>query len=292
MSGDRVALVSPAGPPDFDRVARGIELLESWGLRVSHEPFDRDGFLAASDRDRKRSVQCAFDDPDVRAVLCTRGGYGSQRIVDDLNVDGFVTRRAAFVGFSDTTALHAKLNQAGLATFYGPPLAWDVERNGDVARESLKEALFSREATAVAVDTEEDSVTATTDGVAEGQLVGGNLSILGSCIGTPTQIDPRGRVLFFEEVNEPLRKVDRTLTQLSRAGLLEDLAAVVIGQLTSCCSNPGDQSMDDVLRSRVGGLGVPVLAGIPAGHGQNQRTIPLGAKVVVDATARELRWLM
>ena len=121
VSGDRVALVSPAGPPDPDRVARGIELLEGWGLHVSHEAGERDGFLAASDRDRMRSVQRAFDDPEVRAVLCTRGGYGSQRIVDDLNVDGFVARRAAFVGFSDTTALHAKLNQAGLATFYGPP---------------------------------------------------------------------------------------------------------------------------------------------------------------------------
>jgi len=273
-------------------VARGIELLEGWGLHVSHEAGERDGFLAASDRDRMRSVQRAFDDPEVRAVLCTRGGYGSQRIVDDLNVDGFVARRAAFVGFSDTTALHAKLNQAGLATFYGPPLAWDAQRNGAVALESLKDALFSRAAAAVAADPEEASVTVTTHGVAEGVLVGGNLSILGACIGTATQIDTRGRVLFFEEVNEPFRKVDRTLTQLSRAGLLEDLAAVVIGQLTNCYSNPGDQTMADVLRSRVGGRGVPVLAGIPAGHGHDQRTIPLGAKVVVDASAGELRWLV
>ena len=141
-------------------------------------------------------------------------------------------------------------------------------------------------------DPEEASVTVTTHGVAEGVLVGGNLSILGACIGTTTQIDTRGKVLFFEEVNEPFRKVDRTLTQLSRAGLLEDLAAVVIGQLTNCYSNPGDQTMADVLRSRVGGRGVPVLAGIPAGHGQDQRTIPLGAKVVVDASAGELRWLV
>ena len=98
VSGEPCSALSPAGPPDLDRVARGIELLEGWGLHVSQEPGERDGFLAAPDHDRKRSVQRAFDDPEVRAVLCTRGGYGSQRIVDDLNVDGFVARRAAFVG--------------------------------------------------------------------------------------------------------------------------------------------------------------------------------------------------
>ncbi|MEV6928069.1 LD-carboxypeptidase [Dactylosporangium sp. NPDC051485] len=269
--GDVVRLVSPSGPAAADRVARGVQLLEGWGLRVEPAPhaLDRRGYFGGTDDARLDDLNAALADPRVSAVVCTRGGYGVQRIVDRVRWGA----PKPIVGFSDITALQLAAWRHGRWTsIHGPGAAWLDARTPSSSAASLRRALMTADPLHVH--------GLATSGTARGVLLGGNLAMLVSTLATPDMPDLSGAILLLEDVGEATYRVDRMLTQLLRSGVLAGVRGIALGQFTDC----GD-GVDDLLTERLGGLGVPILAGLPIGHGEGQETVVLGAPALLDASA-------
>lgn len=281
--GDEVVVVAPAGPPDPARVARGVRLLEGLGLRVTvaRHVLDRNGFLAGSDADRAADLQQAWCDPSVSAVLCARGGYGSTRLLDLL--DWAEMARAepkTLLGSSDITALHQALAlRLGVAGCFGPMPACDVlsDEGGPEPRTfaHLREALFGTPSPVYG-----EAVLA--PGRAVAPIAGGNLSLLAALCGTPYAPRFAGRIALLEDIGEAPYRIDRMITQLFQAGAFDGVAGIALGSWVGC----GDPM--PVLAERFGGLGVPVIAGLPVGHGSPQLTVWLGSLGVIDTESCSL----
>jgi muramoyltetrapeptide carboxypeptidase len=288
--GDLVMLVSPSGPARPERVTRGVELLSDWGLQVCLAPdvYARHGFLGGTDAQRIAGLHAGLRDPGVRGLICTRGGYGTQRIVDKVDFAAVRADPKVVVGFSDITALQLALwRGARLATIHGPGAAWLDERTPEASAESLRAAIMATEPAILKADPGEETFAVRVPGRASGTLLGGNLCLLTSSIGTPDFPSLRGAILLLEEVSEPPYKVDRMLTQLRRSGLLRGLAGVAVGQFTECADD-WPMSIVDVLTERLCDLGVPVLGGLPIGHGKGQRSTPVGVPATLDTEAGTL----
>lgn len=284
-------LVSPSGPTRPERVARGVDLLTGWGLNVVLSPhaYARDGYLAGTDAQRLADLNLALSDPAVRGVFCTRGGYGAQRIVDGLDGDAVRADPKVVVGFSDITALQLALwRVARLATVHGPGAAWLDDRTPASSEASLRAAVTTTDPVTVTVNPAEETAPVRVPGPpVRGTVLGGNLSLLTSSVGTPDLPDLTGAILLIEDVEEPPYKVDRMLTHLRRAGALRGLAGVAVGQFTGCADGWA-VTVADVLAERLGDLGVPVLGGLPVGHGTGQVTVPLGVPATLDVSAGTL----
>jgi muramoyltetrapeptide carboxypeptidase len=290
-SGDLVMLVSPSSPARRERIDAGIEILSGWGLKAVFAPgaLDREGFFAGSDAARLAGINAALRDPDVRGVICTRGGYGAQRIVDGLDIDAVRADPKVLAGFSDITALQLALWQrAGLASVHSPMMAWNAERTGGVSAESMRSALMSTDPVVLAARPDEETSPLRIDGpIAHGRLLGGNLCLLAATIGTPDMPDLSGAILLLEDVDEAPYKVDRMLTHLHRCGALAGIAGVAVGQFTGCADGWAT-SIVDVLGERLGNLGVPVLGGLPIGHGRDQLSTPVGVPAALNVAAGTL----
>lgn len=264
-----------------------MQLLTSWGLDVSVAPevYARHGYLGGTDGQRLDSVNRALRDPSVRAVICTRGGYGAQRIVDALDYAAVRADPKLVVGFSDVTAVHLALwRRAGLATVHGPGAAWSDERTPASSARALRHALMST----AQVRLEPDPAIPTSAlrlgrHPATGTLLGGNLALLAASAGTPDSPDLRGALLLIEDVGEAPYRVDRMLTQLHRAGVLDGLGGVVVGDFTACTALDGPDVVS-VLGERLEQLDVPVVGGFPVGHGTGQLPVPLGVPASLDPT--------
>ncbi|WP_449065933.1 S66 peptidase family protein, partial [Planomonospora algeriensis] len=260
-------------------------VLAGLGLKVvtGAHVLDRDRYLAGSDEARAADLQEAWCDPAVAAVLCARGGYGATRILDLLDWEAM---RAAgpktLVGSSDVTALHRALEvRLGLASWFGPmpacPLFADPGGPEPRSLERLSAAL-SGGAGSVAGD------RVIVPGRAAGPITGGNLSLLAALCGTPYRLRAEGRIVLLEDVGEAPYRIDRMLTQLLGSGALDGAAGFALGSWTDC----GDPY--PVLAERLGGLGVPVVAGLPVGHGTPQFSVPMGALGGIDAESCSLTW--
>ncbi|WP_069771715.1 LD-carboxypeptidase [Streptomyces sp. LUP30] len=282
--GARVAVVAPSGPVAEERLQAGLDLLRGWDLDpvVAPHVLDRHRslpHLAGADAERAADLQHAWCDPSVDVVLCARGGYGAQRLVDLLDWDAM---RAAgpkvFVGFSDSTALHeAFAVRLGLATFYGPVAAGiDFVKNAR-AQEHLRATLFAPET----VRTLRSAGVPLAPGRARGVTLGGCLTLLATGYGTPhSRAGARGGLLLIEDVGEPPYAVDRALTQLLRTGWLDGVAGVALGSWDRCGPY---EDLRPVLVDRLGGLGVPVVEELGFGHCEGALTVPLGVAAVLDA---------
>ncbi|MFE7270506.1 LD-carboxypeptidase [Streptomyces sp. NPDC057623] len=287
--GARVAVVAPSGPVSEERLEAGLDVLRGWDLDPvvaphalgRHEEFD---YLAGADAVRAADLQGAWCDPSVDAVLCARGGYGAQRMVDLLDWEAM---RAAgpkvFVGFSDITVLHqAFAARLGLATLHGPAAAGVDFGKSVRAQEHLKATLFAPETVRVIPS----GGTAMVPGRARGVTLGGCLSMLTSDLGTPhAPPGARGGLVLIEDVGEQPYRIDRMLTQLLRTGWLDGVAGIVLGSWTSC--GPYD-AVRAVLVDRLGGLGVPVAEEFGFGHREGALTIPFGVRAELDADAGRL----
>ncbi len=285
--GAHIRVVSPAGPADPAHVAAGVALLESLGLRVSLGDYvhGRHGFFAATDAQRLADVHAAFADPDVAAVVATRGGYGTQRLLDGLDRDLLGRSPAVLVGFSDLTALHVILVQdCGRPSLYGPGAAWHEERTGAASQASLAAALRGLGSWQLPSLPSEPTAALTRGGPVRGPLVGGNLTLLASAVGTRDALrPPPGALLLLEDVREAPYRLDRMLLQLARSGTLDDVAGLVLGQFTYCLGRPGQPDAVEVLGAWCDRLGVPVLGGVPVGHGRDPYTVPLGVVLAIGA---------
>jgi muramoyltetrapeptide carboxypeptidase len=283
-AGDAVALVSPAGPVAEARVQAAVRELTSWGLRPRVYPhaLDAEHFLAGSDANRAADLNDAFADPEIRAVLCNRGGYGVQRILEHLDYDAVRRDPKLVVGFSDITALHAALwNRTGLVTVHGP-VAAQLERGGEFAS-TLRRALMSTEPMVVQADPAEPTLSVRTSGAVEGTLLGGNLSMLSTCVGTPFMPDLDGAILLIEDVGELAYRVDRLLTHLRNCGILQRVGGIAIGQFSEPGHGNNPVRPPDVLIERLADLGVPLLGGLPIGHGDRNLAVALGSRAILDA---------
>jgi len=287
--GARVAVVAPSGPVPEERLQAGLDVLRGWDLDpvVAPHVLDRHDeftYLAGTDADRAADLQAAWCDPAVDAVLCARGGYGVQRMIDLLDWDAM---RAAgpkvFVGFSDITALHeAFANRLGLVTLHGPMAAGiDFIKNAR-AQEHLKATLFAPET----VRTIASGGTALVPGRARGVTLGGCLCLLAADLGTPhARPSARGGLLCLEDVGEETYRLDRYLTQLLRAGWLDGVRGVLLGSWQDC--DPYAQ-VRALLVDRLGGLGVPVVEEFGFGHCEGALTIPFGVTAELDADSGTL----
>ncbi len=277
--GDTVAIVAPCGPVPPERLDRGRSVLEGLGLEVVTGPsvLNRQGYLAGSDAGRAADLRDAWCDPAVSAVLCARGGYGATRLLGLLD---WAAMRAAgpkiLLGSSDVTALHqAFAIRLGVATCFGPmpscaPLA-GAEAPDGLSLARLRAALFA--------GAPPEPIPATeviVPGRARGPLTGGNLCLLAALCGTPHAMRAAGRIVLLEDVAEAPYRVDRMLTQLLQAGCLDGAAGFALGSWVDC----GD--VLPVLTERLAPLGVPVLAGLPIGHGVPQFSAWLGVDAVID----------
>lgn len=275
---DLVAVVSPSSPSDPAQLSAGVARWEEY-CSVSNDPaaFAREGFLAGDDASRAGSLLRALRDPAVRAVIAARGGHGATRVIEREGaalLDAVRADPKPLVGFSDITALHSLWSRAGVRSVHGTMVA-AAGRGAEI--DALWEVLQG------AAPAPWQGLRPWTEGVAEGVARGGNLAVLCALLGTPWALDLDGAVLFIEDVGEAPYRLDRMLTSLRLAGALRGVRGIVVGELTRCDPNADGVSAEDVLRERLGDLGVPVFSGAPFGHGEVHRPWVQGAPVRVSA---------
>ncbi|MEU8655868.1 S66 peptidase family protein [Actinoplanes philippinensis] len=289
QAGDRVRIVSPSSPPNRDHTAAGVEVLTSWGLQVEvgQHVFDQWGFMAGRDEDRIADLNDAVRDPGVRAIFATRGGKGAYRIVDDIDTEALHADPKPIVGFSDTTHMLLLWARTGITALHGPMINWSSEWCGPASEEALRAALMTTDDVVLHVDANEASAAVTVDGTASGVLLGGNLDAVRTEAGAGIP-NLHGAILFLEhQRGTGIGEVDRALTQLMRTGALNSIAGIVLGCFVNFEQDLEDETLGgwgviDVLRDRLGRLGVPVLGGIPAGHRSHPPTIPLSTHATID----------
>lgn len=287
--GSCLAVVAPAGPPKPGVLAQVAPLMQQLGFRPKLMPgcagpthLDH---LAASDAQRLADLHAALADPEVDALLCLRGGYGCLRLLDRLDLD--LIRRAAkpLIGYSDITSLHAVWAQLGLPAWHAPMPASDWVQSGGLADAEHLALLLQRGVLTGDQQTAPEPHPLNHGHSAHGRLLGGNLAVLTSCLGTRFMPDLRGAILFIEDVSEDPYRLDRYLAHLKLAGALNGVAGFLLGSFTD-----SELSADAVLADHLTPLGAPMLAGWPAGHGQPNHALPLGLPVTMDVEARSLRW--
>jgi muramoyltetrapeptide carboxypeptidase len=299
--GDTIGIVAPASAPqDPKAVDRAAESLERFGFKpkLAKNVRGRLGFLAGTDRERATDLMAMFADKSVKGIICLRGGYGAARILDRLDFEVIRRNPKILSGYSDITSLHSALaKKVNLISIHAPML------NGALADpkvpEFTKNSFFRTVMDAIPAGSicenyAEKTVEVLRGGIAEGRLVGGNLSLICASLGTPFAPLFKGKILFFEDVSEKPYRLDRLLTQLLNAGIFSEVAGVAVG-VNSQCDDEGEnktgeyrQSGADVLKERLASVRVPVVIGLPFGHVDLNATIPVGVRAKLDAKRGDL----
>jgi len=298
--GDTVALINPAGAVfDSEDIEVVKERLAALGLKskVGRHALERYGNFAGRDRDRAADINAAFADPQIKALLAIRGGSGCARILPLLDYDLIRKHPKIVVGYSDITALLLALNaKTGLVTFHGPV---GISTWNEFTVSYFKRVLMEGKVVELRNPIPDSSGLVPTDfrirtvtpGKARGILLGGNLSVLVGLVGTPYLPDFKGAILFLEDVDELWYRLDRMISQLKLAGILDKLSGFVFGQCRNCSPGKGygSLSFEDILNDQIKPLKIPAFAGAAIGHIKNKFTLPVGAEVEIDANAGIIR---
>ncbi len=289
-AGDHVVLVSPASPVSTQWVEGGASVLRNLGLVVEYgaHVYDVDhtlDYLAGKDEDRLADINNALRDPGIKAIIATRGGKGAYRIADGLDFEAATKRPKLLIGFSEITILHmALLKNCGLIGIHGA--AWDESFGAETAASFVK-AVTTTNPIIVRAATDEPTHVLTTHGKAQGVLIGGNQDSIATGAGWVLPSFDKA-ILLIEATNLRLGHIDRQLTMLIKTGIIQNVVGVAIGQYTDCGSAT-DPTTDvhcteiDILRDRFRLLGVPILGGLPIGHGKNPIAVPIGTAATLDA---------
>jgi muramoyltetrapeptide carboxypeptidase len=300
--GDTVGLITPATyVSDPDRLALVERTIKYFGLKMKlgRHVGERLGYLGGSDRDRLEDLHDMFRDPEVKAVFAIRGGYGSGRLLDRIDYGLLRKNPKIFLGYSDITAMHLAIHRhAGLVTFHGPMALAEFT---DYTQMWFRRALFEAKPLGVLTNPPETNrlrpahpFRTVRPGRATGRLIGGNLSLICSTLGTPYEIETRGRILFVEDVDEQPYNLDRMLTHLRLAGKLQAAAGIIFGECRDCRprqfqpSFESTLSVGEVIDEILGKFDIPVLSGLTIGHTGDQLTLPLGVVATLDADKGEL----
>lgn len=279
--GDKITIVSTARKISQDEVRPAKELLESWGLKVEFGSylFEEENQFAGSAKNRAKALQEAIDDKNCKAVICARGGYGTVQIIDLLDFTIFKENPKWIVGYSDVTVLHNHLQELIKSESLHATMPINFPKNGidDKSTLSLKRALFGED---LVYDFSALPYSFLSDGVFEGTLVGGNLSILYSLTGTISQIDTRGNFLFFEDLDEYLYHIDRVMMNLKRASMLDHCSAILVGGMSDMNDNtvPFGETAEEIILRNTKEFGYPVIFGFPAGHIEENLALIMGRK--------------
>jgi muramoyltetrapeptide carboxypeptidase len=301
-AGDTVGLITPStGVSDPDRLAlaegmvRHFGLKPKWGKNVRK----RSGYLGGSVAERVDDLHAMFTDHEVAGIFAIRGGYGSAQLLDHIDYGLIRANPKVFVGYSDITAMHLAITKkAGLVTFHGPVA---VSRFTDYTQRFFRKALFETAPVGAVTNPPESNtlrpshpLRTVRPGRATGRLLGGNLTLISTTMGTPYEIETRGRILFIEDVGEEPYRIDRMLTHMKLAGKLEAAAGIVWGECADCRPNDYKPSFDsnfslgEIVDSILGELKIPVLGGLTIGHTDDQLTLPEGVMAMLDADKQEL----
>lgn len=292
QKGDTIGIIAPSSPPNQENLERSLAFLEQLGLKWKFGKHVKNvhGYLAGTDEERLQDLHDMFADPEIKGIICAGGGYGSARYTDKIDLQLMKENPKVFWGFSDITFLHTAMGlYSNLVTFHGPMLASCV---GKDTFHELSAKMFQQLFEPMELHyTEAISPLVTiTTGVAQGELVGGNLSLLASGIGTKFEVDTKGKLLFIEDVGEEPYKVDGLLNQLRMAGKLKEAAGIVIGDFSD--AEPKKQketlTLDEVFIEYTANLGIPVVKGFKIGHCQPHFAIPLGVGAKLDADNKTL----
>ncbi len=292
--GDTIAIVPTARAIMRDELIEGIELAKSWGLNVKLGSCigKKHYQQAGTARQRAADLQAALEDPKVKAVWCARGGYGTVHLLDHIEPEVFTNNPKWLVGFSDVTVLHNTLHGLGLPSLHAQ-MPFNIGSKSNDARESLRRALFG-EQLGISMSHPAAMVSVARQGEGEGVLVGGNLSLLYALRGTPFDIDPAGKILFLEDLDELLYHVDRMVTNLKLGGWFNNLAGLIVGGMTDMRDkdplDPFGKTAEQIVADAVGEAPYPVCYGFPAGHIADNRALVMGqtAKLSVTATGATL----
>lgn len=282
---DKVGVVAPAGKVEKQQLQGLHAFLQSWHLEpvFGRYLYEQWGNMAGTDEQRAADLQYCFDAPEIKAILCVRGGYGSMRLLSLLNFDRLRLNPKWLVGFSDISCLHNMMHRYGIESMHATmPALYQAKGSHVLSHKSLQQALFGHlEAY------ELQQVNILRPGVAEGELVGGNLSLLYSCLGTPAEVDMRNKVLFIEEVGEYVYHIDRMLCALQLAGHLKYLKALVVGSMDNLRANdtPFALSVAELISEKVKAYDYPVVMDFPAGHREPNLALILGRRVRLEARA-------
>ncbi len=300
--GDTVGLITPATyVSDPDRLALVERTMNYFGLKMKlgRHVGQRLGYLGGSDRDRLDDLHDMFRDPEVKAVFAIRGGYGSARLLDRIDYGLLRRNPKIFLGYSDITAMHLAIHKrAGLVTFHGPIVLSEFT---EYTQTWFRRALFEPKPLGRLTNPPETNqlrpahpLRTVRPGKASGRLIGGNLSLICSTLGTPFEIETRGRILFIEDVDEQPYSLDRMLTQLRLAGKLQAAAGIIFGECRDCRPREYQPSFDstlsvgEIIDEILGKFDIPVLSGLTIGHTGDQLTLPLGVLATLDADRGEL----
>lgn len=286
--GDQIGIVATARKVTPEEMNPAIEAIGSWGLqvRLGRHLFDADNQYAGSDEQRTSDLQEMLDDADIRAIFCARGGYGTVRIVDHLDFTGFEKNPKWVVGYSDITVLHSHIHRHfNIETLHATmPLNFPADGSDSPATEALRKCLFGE-----VPEYRIEAGLLSRDGNAGGVVVGGNLSILYSLSGSPSDIDTEGKILFIEDLDEYLYHIDRMMMNLKRCGKLEKLAGLVVGGMTQMRDNtvPFGKSAEDIIHDTVKEYRYPVLFGFPAGHQPENLALILGREATLEVFGKK-----
>lgn len=285
QKGDQVGILCTARSFSAEEAKPAIELLESWGLKPvlgktiginTHQ-------LGGTDQQRAEDLQQMIDNPEIKAIWIARGGYGTVRIIDKIDFSGFIQNPKWIIGFSDITVLHSHIHNLGVATLHAI-MPFSVPKASEEAKETLRKALFGA---TYSFQIEPDSYNR--NGNTVGQLVGGNLSIIYSLLGSKSSIDTSGKILYLEDLDEYLYHIDRMFYNLKRNGYFNHLNGLIIGGMTDMHDNsiPFGFDVKQIITDLVKEYNFPVCFEFPAGHLSDNRALKLGTKISLEVHKKE-----
>lgn len=283
-TGDTIGIVAPGCGVNPEQLQPALVILASWGLKVElgrNLYSNQHQYLAGTDAERLSDMQHMIDNPDIRAILCARGGYGTSRFLDALHLQRLSIHPKWIAGFSDVTALHLKLQKLGVQSIHGTMPLLFAKKDTELSVESLRRCFFGEPETLMAI-----SYSANRMGAARGELVGGNLSLINDSLATSSELHTNGKILMIEEVEEYHYKVDRMLNQLNRAGKLQKLAGMVVGHFTAIADPERSfgETVAEIIRYHTRDYEYPIAFHFPFGHENPNLAWRHGAMATLQVT--------
>ncbi|TCO71050.1 S66 peptidase family protein [Marinisporobacter balticus] len=288
--GDTIGVIAPASPVTKEQADTAKTVLEEMGFKVKmgdscYASFG--GYLSGEDTIRARDLNNMFMDNQVDAIICIRGGYGCARMIDQLDMDTIQKNPKIFIGYSDITALHLLLNQkANLATYHGPMVVSNMLKFNQFTKSSFFHVMNAEEDIELN-NPKNDPIKTMVEGCAKGPIVGGNLALIATTMGTPYEIETKGKILFIEDIGEKPYSIDRMLTQLRLAGKLNDCEGIILGDFADCEDTEGFTAFE-VFNNIIKPFFKPTIYNFKSGHCESMITLPLGRVCELDATNKKV----